>query len=68
MKICCKNYRYQFSQFKVVYEYTKAGRSLSGTEGAERAANSDPVDHRSMDAYSRAFSERVARARGEVTA
>ena len=68
MKICCKNYRYQFSQFKVVYEYTKAGRSLSGTERAERAAKSDPVDHRSMDAYSRAFSERVARTRGEVTA
>ena len=32
MKICCKNFRYQFSQFKVVYDYTKAGRSLSGTE------------------------------------
>ena len=68
MKICCKNFRYQFSQFKVVYEYTKAGRSLSGTEGTEAAMKTDPVDYRRMDTYSKAFADRVERTRGEVTA
>ena len=43
MKICFRNFRYQFSQFKVVYEYTKAGRSLSGTEGAEAAMKADNI-------------------------
>ena len=66
MKICCKNYRYQFSQFKVVYEYTRAGRSLSGTEGAEAAMKADPVDYRKLDAYTRAFEDRVVRTREEV--
>ena len=66
MKICCKNFRYQFSQFKVVYDYTKAGRSLSGTEGFNTAMKADPVDYRGMDAYGRAFNERVACAREEA--
>ena len=66
MKICCKKYRYQFSQFKVVYEFTKAGRSLSDTEGFNKAMKADPVDYRGMDAYNRAFSERVARTREEA--
>ena len=68
MKICCKNFRYQFSQFKVVYEYTRAGRSLTGTEGTEAAMKADPVDYRKMDAYNKAFADRVAITRGEVTA
>ena len=66
MKICCKNLRYQFSQFKVVYEYTKAGRSLSGTEGMAAAMKAEPVDHRQMDAYKTAFADRVARTREEA--
>jgi hypothetical protein len=68
MEICCKNFRYQFSQFKVVYEYTRAGRSLTGTEGTEAAMKADPVDYRKMDAYNKAFADRVAITRGEVTA
>ena len=66
IRICCKHFRYQFSQFKVVYEYTKAGRSLSGTEGTEAAMSADPVDYRKMDAYSKAFAERVARTSEEA--
>ena len=66
MKICCKNFRYQFSQFKVVYEYTKAGRSLSDTEGAEAAMKADPVDYRQLSVYDKAFADRVARTRQEV--
>ena len=66
MKICCKNYRYQFSQFKVVYEYTKAGRSLSGSEGISNTMKTDPVGYRKLDAYNKAFAERVARSREEA--
>ena len=68
MKLCCRNFRYQFSQFKTVYEYTKAGRSLSGTEGAEAAMKADPVDYRQLDAYDKAFADRVALTNQEVTA
>ncbi len=66
MKICCKNYRYQFSQFKTVYEYTKAGRSLSSTEGLDATGKSDPVDYRKMEAYHKAFADRVAQTQEEV--
>ena len=68
MKICCKNFRYQFSQFKTVYELTKAGRSLADTEGARESFKADPVDYRNLDAYSKAFADRVIRTREEVTA
>lgn len=68
MKVCCKNFRYQFSQFRTVYEYAKAGRNLVGTEGMEAAMGSDPVDQRQMDAYHKAFAERVARTREEASA
>ena len=59
MKICCKHFRYQFSQFKVVYEYTKAGKSLAQTGGFEAAQSSDPVEYKSLDVYSKAFNERI---------
>ena len=62
LKICCKNFRYQFSQFKVVFEYTKAGRSLVGTERISAALGNPPVDYKQMDVYSKAFEARVARA------
>ena len=68
MELCCKHFRYQFSQFKTVYEYTKAGRSLAGTEGAEAAMKADPVDYRQLDAYDKAFADRVAFTNQEVTA
>ena len=66
MEICCKNFRYQFSQFKVVYEYTKAGKSLAGTEGFKAALNSDPVEYKGLDVYERAFHERVSRSGKEA--
>lgn len=61
MKICCQKYRYQFSQFKVVYELEKAGKGLAGTEGASRALGAEPVEYKQMDAYGKAFKARVAR-------
>lgn len=66
MKICCKNFRYQFSQFKVVFEYTKAGRSLAGTDGARAMFKSDPVDYKNLDIYNKAFQDRVARSEQEA--
>lgn len=66
MKNCCKNLRYRFTQFKSVFEYTKAGRSLIGSEGAEAALRSAPVDYKNLDVYSRAFEDRVARSKQEV--
>ena len=59
MKVCCKHFRYQFSQFKVVYEYTKAGKSLAQTSGFEASQSSDPVEYKSLDVYGKAFNERV---------
>ena len=66
MKICCNNFRYQFSQFKVVYEYTKAGKSLTTTEGFKASMNVDAVEYKSLDIYGRAFNERVNRSVEEV--
>ena len=66
MKVCCKNFRYQFSQFRTVYELTKAGRSLPGTEGAVNAFSNSPVDYKSLDVYGRAFQDRVARSGKEA--
>lgn len=67
MKICCENFRYQFSQFKVVYDLTKAGRSFPGTDGAAAALKAEPVDYREMDAYNKAFADRVTRTREETS-
>ncbi len=61
MKICCNNFRYQFSQFKVVYEYTKAGKSLTTTEGFKASLNSDVVEYKNLEVYGKAFNERVNR-------
>ena len=62
MKICCNKFRYQFSQFKVVYDYTKAGRSLVETEGMSVALENPPVDYKQMSVYHQAFEDRVVRA------
>lgn len=59
MKICCKNYRYQFSQFKVVFEYTRAGRSLTDREGFKASQAADPVEYKGIEVYGKAFQNRV---------
>lgn len=66
MKICCKYFRYQFSQFKVVYEYTKAGKSLTDTEGFKASQSAAPVEYKSLDVYGKAFNDRVDSTRKEV--
>ena len=66
MKTCCANFRYQFSQFKVVYEYTKAGKSLTKTDGFKASQVSEPVEYKSLDVYGRAFNDRVVSTRKEA--
>ena len=66
MKICCKNYRYQFSQFKVVFEYTRAGKSLTGTEGFKASQSADPVEYKDLEVYGKAFDDRVVKSGKEV--
>ena len=58
MKECCAKYRYQFSQFKVVYALVKAGRSLPDDESTN-ACLVVGVQYKDMAAYSKAFQERV---------
>lgn len=66
MKACCENFRYQFSQFRVVYEYTKAGRSLTDMPGFKASQESDPVEYKGLDVYGKAFNDRVRNTREEA--
>ena len=59
LKICCNNFRYQFSQFRIVYEYTKAGKSFTETDGFKASMAYDPVEYKSLDVYGKAFNDRV---------
>lgn len=59
LKVCCRNYRYQFSQFKAVYTYTKAGRSCGDSEGIKAATSAAPVEYKDLGAYKKAFMERT---------
>ncbi len=61
MKECCKHFRYQFSQFKVVYDYEKAGRSLANSESAETVFAADSVEYKSLETYHQAFLDRISR-------
>jgi hypothetical protein len=67
LKICCNNFRYQFSQFRTVYEYTKAGKSLTETDGFKASQSFDPVEYKSLDVYGKAFNDRVNSTRKEAT-
>jgi hypothetical protein len=58
MKECCEKYRYQYSQFKVVFDLAKAGRSVAFGKplSADAAAG---VEYKSLDVYSQAYRRRV---------
>ena len=64
LKECCEKYRYQFSQFKVVYSLAKAGRQIS-TKDAQNCVPSGNVQYQDLSIYSRAFKERTE-GQGEV--
>jgi len=54
MSVCCHDWRYQFSQFKAVYEKLEAGY------GADQILAISEVEARSLDRYQQAFEERCA--------
>ena len=58
LKECCEKYRYQFSQFQVVYGLAKAGRQLS-SQDAQNGVPSGNVQYQDLSRYSRAFKERT---------
>lgn len=58
MKECCLNYRYQFSQFKIVYALAKAGRDISTAESRSEVPSGD-VEYKDLSAYAKAFRDRV---------
>ena len=66
MKECCAHFRYQFSQFKTVYDFVKAGRSLPSTSGVQQSLNMESVQYKTMDVYNKAFQTRVQRTEREV--
>jgi len=61
MNICCRDFRYRFSQFKVVYEQVKERHAV---QSAKPAADSVPkmseVDRRSLESYQIAFEQKCA--------
>jgi len=58
MKECCGKFRYQYTQFKAVFDLAKAGRHAAfGEPLPENAAAG--VEYKSLDAYSQAYQRRV---------
>ena len=60
MKECCQKYRYQFSQFKVVYSLAKAGRELAAND-CRAQVPSGSVSYTDLSVYAKAFQERTER-------
>jgi hypothetical protein len=60
LKECCSKYRYQFSQFKVVYSLAKASRELT-TDDCRAEIPTGSVEYKDLSAYARAFAERTDR-------
>lgn len=59
MKECCRKFRYQFSQFKVVYELARAGREID-TDDCRSQVPAGDVDYTDLSVYAKAFKERTA--------
>ena len=58
MKECCKEYRYQYSQFKVVFDLIKAGRHVAFVDSLPTNAAAG-VEYKSLDVYSQAYQRRI---------
>jgi hypothetical protein len=56
---CCRDWRYRFTQFKQVYELTKAKRKATGSAIAP-AAPIDDVQRRSLESYQAEFERRCS--------
>ena len=55
MKVCCERLRYQFSQFKAVYD------QMNVQDRPANATSMDPVQRASLEKYQQAFQERSAK-------
>jgi len=52
MKVCCEKYRYQFSQFKAVYD------QMSVQDRPANVISMDYVQQANLETYQKAFLER----------
>ena len=66
MKECCENYRYQFSQFKAVFELRMVELKSTGEEGTTFRQTGTGVEYKGMDVYTKAFQDRVVKAEVET--
>ena len=66
MKECCENYRYKFSQFKAVFEFRKLQESATGNENTVPQQRGPDVEYKGLEAYSKAFKDRVVKAEVET--
>jgi hypothetical protein len=66
MKECCENYRYKFSQFKAVFEFRKLQESATGNENTVPQQRGPDVEYKGLEAYSKAFQDRVVKAEVET--
>ena len=60
MKECCEHYRYQFSQFRTVFELLKSETVSKCEESA--AYPHTGVEYKGLDVYAKAFQDRVVKA------
>lgn len=60
MKECCEHYRYQFSQFRTVFELLKSETASKCEESA--AYPHTGVEYKGLDVYAKAFQDRVVKA------
>lgn len=60
MEICCRDFRYRYTQFRAVFDLVEARRAGGGAQIAAEAVPAADVDSRGMDSYRRAFEERCA--------
>ena len=65
MKVCCEHYRYQFTQFRTVFELAKSGRDIS-TADSQKAVPTGNVEYKNLEIYAEAFRNRTENK--EVTA
>jgi hypothetical protein len=63
LKECCENFRYQYSQFKVVYDLAKAGCNAAFGKPLPAGAVAG-VDYKCLDVYSQAFRKLVEETTG----
>lgn len=63
MAICCRDFRYRYTQFKAVFDLVEARHAGGGPDAADADADAvaaNDVESRGLEGYRRAFEERCA--------